>query len=202
MSKLKMLFSLSFMAFLLIAVGCEEDEPVISTPVKVEAKTFKNLAADAATPRTNKFTLFRLSDGAIVPNTDSASTKWDLGFRATTIIVNGGTSGPGKGAAQILNGIYAELKEAPLEGYAVDANPNFAIPTGSDKGWYNYNPATNLITPLAGKVIMLRTAEGKYAKMEILSYYENAPTSPSATDKGRFYTFRYSYQTDGTRRLE
>jgi hypothetical protein len=202
MLKSKILFGLSFMALLLSTTGCEEDEPVISTPVKVEAKSFKNLAADAATPRTNRFTLFRLADGAIVPNTDSASTKWDLGFRATTIIVNGGTSGPGKGAAQIVNGIYAELKEAPLEGYAVDANPNFAIPTGSDKGWYNYNSSTNLIMPIAGKVIMLRTADGKYAKMEVISYYENAPANPSTADKGRFYTFRYSYQADGTRRLE
>jgi hypothetical protein len=189
---------LALLATLLSA--CKEDEVV--EPVKVEAKTFRNLAADAGTPRTGRYTLFRFSDGAIVPTADSASTKWDIGFKATTIIVNGGTSGPGKGGAQVLSGIYSELLEAPIDGYAVDALPNYAIPTGSDKGWYNYNPSANVITPIAGKIIVIRTADGKYAKMEILSYYENAPASPVPTDKSRYYTFRYGYQPDGSRSLK
>ena len=37
---------------------------------------------------------------AAVRAADSTGTAWDLGFRGTTIIVNGGTSGPGAGTAQ------------------------------------------------------------------------------------------------------
>ena len=38
-------------------------------------------------------------------------------------------------------------------------------------------------------------ADGKYAKVEILSYYQGAPDSPDAfTDQSRYYTFNYVYQ--------
>jgi len=42
-------------------------------------------------------------------------------------------------------------------------------------------------------VLVIRTHDGKYAKLEILSYYENA--EPNATfDNYRYYTFDYVYQ--------
>jgi hypothetical protein len=69
-------------------------------------------------------------------------------------------------------------------------------------GWYNYDGATNIVTPIAGKVILIRTATGKYAKLEIVSYYQNAPATPTATSVSRYYTFRYLYQPDGTRNLK
>ena len=52
-----------------------------------------------------------------------------------------------------------------------------AICTGSDNGWYNYNRATNLILPIPGRTIVLRTADGNYAKMRILSYYKDSRVS-------------------------
>ena len=68
------------------------------------AKTITSLAADPGTgvdPQTGqpigttgKFTLFNFSSGLNVANTDSASIKWDIGFKGTTIIFNSGTSGP------------------------------------------------------------------------------------------------------------
>lgn len=179
-------------------------------PQPLRATIFRDLPADPTVisgtgqplPGTNRFTLFRLRDSTIVANADSASTNWDLGFRGTTIIVNGGTSGPGQGAALIQDGIFDELKTAPTTGYAQDATPNYAIPAGSGRGWYVYNPQANLITPLAGKVFFLKTAEGRYAKLEILSYYRGAPAQPTATSPGRYYTFRYIYQPDGSPKLD
>jgi hypothetical protein len=48
---------------------------------------------------------------------------------------------------------------------------------------------TNIISPIPGKVLVIRTRDGRYAKVEILSYYENQDTAAS----GRFYTFNYAY---------
>ena len=76
-----------------------------------------------------------------------------------------------------------------------DSETSLAIPTGSDNGWYNYNPATFTITPLAGKILVFRTRDNRYAKVEILSYYQDAPSNPDPfTDEGRYYTFNYVYQ--------
>jgi hypothetical protein len=42
--------------------------------------------------------------------------------------------------------------------------------------------------------LVFRTHDGKVAKVEILSYYRDAPAQPNAfTDEARFYTFRYVY---------
>jgi hypothetical protein len=104
------------------------------------------------------------------------------------------------------------LLEAPLEGYKSD-NKNGAtaaernvLPVTSGAGWYTYVPASNLVSPIAGKVIVVKTSEGRYAKVEILSYYQNAPANPSpeptGTDKDRYYTFRYVYQPNDTRSFQ
>jgi hypothetical protein len=80
-------------------------------------------------------------------------------------------------------------------------NANLAIPTGSGQGWYTYNGGAMVNTPTAGKIIVVKTSEGRYAKMEILSYYEDAPASPVNTDIARYYTFRYVYQPNANRNL-
>lgn len=185
----------------------------------LNAVTFANLPADppsagynptngAPIGVTNKFTFFSFSTGAIVANTDSATNKWDLGFRGTTIIVNGGTSGSGSTTAQVITGTFESYNTAPATGYSPDnlasASAPYAIPTGSGRGWYNYDYTTNLITPIAGKIILVKTTAGKYAKMEIISYYKNQtmPTTPTLTPNDRYYTFRYIYQPDGSTNLK
>lgn len=194
--------------------GCDKEED----PIPVVSTTFSNLAADPGTgfnPNTGqptgltrKFTLFSFKTGTVVANTDSASTKWDLGFNGTTIIVNSATSGPGTSQAQIIGGIFDELVEAPETGFKSDndpapiggaPNPNLAIPTGSGQGWYTYDGAVMVNRPTAGKVIVVKTSEGRYAKMEILSYYKDAPASPTSSSVARYYTFRYVYQPNDTR---
>ena len=60
-----------------------------------------------------------------------------------------------------------------------------------------------IVSPIAGRVIIVKTADGKFAKLEILSYYKNAPATPNAmTDMARYFTFRYVYQPDGSKKLE
>lgn len=194
----------------LALTACQTENAVTTQPV--QSQTIKNLAADTLASNsqtgqpaagTGKYTLFSLKDGKQMANTDSATTNWDLGFRATSIIVNGGAIRTGQGGAYICTGTFDELTTVPASAtFATDQSPSqLAVPTGSGKGWYNYSSTTNLLTPVPGRVLVIRTADGKYAKLEILSYYKDAPVQPAATDKSRYFTFRYLYQPDGTMKL-
>lgn len=153
------------------------------------------------------FTFYSLRDGAVVPVADSASTEWDLAFKSTTILVNGGTSGPGEGGVVVLEDTsFAAVTEAPPpEAYVVDEGTDrmeTAIRGGAGNGWYDYDFATGIVSPRP-VVLAVRTADGRYAKVQIESYYLGAPGPDEiAPDAGfRFYTFRYLLQPDGSRRL-
>ena len=208
----KSLLSCITIAGFTLLMSCSKSDPV---PVTLTANTVANLAADPPSGGynpingqpigvTKKYTLFSFKSGMAVANVDSASSKWDIGFNGTNIIVNSGTSGPGTASAQVVNGIFTDITLAPDDGYKQDnkVTPFYAITRGSGNGWYNYNQASNLISPIAGRILVIKTADQKYAKMEILSYYQNSPVSPSSTDKDRYYTFRYVYQSDGSKNLK
>lgn len=199
----------------IVLVSCEKEKT--ETPVVLQAQTVNDLAADpiiGISPQgqpygSGKFTLFSLENNMIVSNSDSATNKWDLGFRGTTIITNGGTGGPANGGAFIYIGTFTDLSQVPADStFRTDNAPvSYAITTGSDKGWYHYDGATQLVTPIPGRVLVIRTASGKYAKVEIQNYYKGGITpDASATDddklnKQRYYTFRYTYQPDGTKKF-
>lgn len=199
---------------LVALTSCSDDSTTPAVPV--QSRTVRDLAADPTTPvsttgtsttatqpvaATNKYTLYRLSDSTIVANTDSATTRWDIGFRATNIIVNGGAIRSGQGGAYVHSGTFDALTTIPESAtFATDQSASqLAIPTGSGNGWYNY--ANTIITPIPGRVLVVRTGDGKYAKVEILSYYRGAPATPTATSVSRYYTFRYVYQPNGSKTL-
>src|SRR5687767_1712044 len=210
----------SFIVLLLLAgslvfVSCEKEKT--EAPVVLQAQTVNDLAADpiiGISPQgqpygSGKFTLYSLENNQVISNSDSATNKWDLGFRGTTIITNGGTGGPANGGAFIYTGIFNDLSQVPADStFRTDNAPtSYAITIGSDKGWYHYDGATQLVTPIPGRVLVIRTASGKYAKVEIQNYYKGGITpDASATDddkltKQRYYTFRYIFQPDGTKKF-
>jgi hypothetical protein len=194
-------------------VACTKSDS--TTVMPVTAVTVKDIPADTVVglsaqgiPITNgKYTFYSLEKNAVVPNSDSASSKWDIAFMATKIITNGGTSGTGLGGAFIYTGLFDALTTIPTDSvFKTDNAPaSYAITYGSGKGWYNYDGLTNIITPLAGRVLVIRTASGKYAKMEITSYYKGGVTLPATAsdvdklNKQRYYTFRFAYQPNGTK---
>ncbi|MGK0356595.1 MAG: hypothetical protein ACJATY_002244 [Spirosomataceae bacterium] len=90
----------------------------------------------------------------------------------------------------------------PLVAFTADSDESLAVPTGSGNGWYNYNPQNNEVLPIAGKVLFIKTADGKFAKMEILGYYKDMPAIIDRSSQSRYYTFRYAYQPDGSRTFE
>ncbi|WP_411029219.1 HmuY family protein [Spongiimicrobium sp. 3-5] len=197
--------SVSFFALLLafiLMIGCssDDDNEIVLTPV--QSKTASNIPAPLiggqGEPETGPFTKFSFATGTV---TDS-DTAWDIAFRGTTIAVNGGTvTGTddepvrnGNAGASVETGTFASITSADGISFDTDADTAFAIPTGSDNGWYNYNFMTNVVSPIPGRVLVIRTYDGKYAKVEILSYYRDAPATPDPdVDEYRVYTFNYVY---------
>lgn len=174
----------------------------LSTAVKANLKTVRDLDASVT-----NHTLFNLETGHTVPISDSATTKWDIGFKGTTIIVNSGANGLGTVTAQVASTNFDDLLMAPTSGYAQDSVSGNAIPTGSGNGWYNYaGPPTHIIAPIGGKTIVVKTNSGKYAKLEVISYYQGNPdlnqyTAFPPSESSKFYTFRYYIQNDGSDNL-
>ncbi len=208
------------MIILLASCSKNSNNSVTNTVVAV---TVNNLMADTilglapGAPPTGgfpyasgKYTLYSLERNEVVPNTDSATNKWDVGFRGTTIITNSGNSGPGAGGGFVQVGLFADITAvSPDSTIKVDNAPtSYAITSGSNRGWYVYDAPNNLVTAIPGRVLIFRTATGKYAKMEILNYYKGGVTpAASASDadkltKQRYYTFRYVYQSNGTKSFQ
>jgi len=205
-----------FLSLALALVACSKKEETIVVPVTVSTLTVNDLAADTVTglgadgrPQSaGTTTYYSLVDNKIVTKADSATTKWDIAFSSTKILVNSGTSGPGLGGAFVFKGLFDDLKTIPADSsFATDNSTaaSYAIPLGSGRAWYTYDGLTTLVSPIAGRVLVIRTANGKYAKIEILNYYKGGVTlasTASVNDKlfnQRYYTFRYAYQPNGSK---
>lgn len=148
--------------------------------------------------RQDVFTYYSLRDSAIVARADSNSTKWDLAFKSTTVLINGGSSGPGEGGAILLTATdYDTLSMAPDSEYAVDMEGQPAI----GRAWYTYTgPPSHHILINPGVVLVVRTADGRFAKLKITSYYKGGEAVPSSAEaRGRFLNFTYTFQPDGSR---
>lgn len=198
---------LSLLALVLFTASCSSDDnkneetPVVTTKV---SNIYAPQTGGQGQPVGGDFAKFSFSQNKTV--TDDS---WDIAFRGTTIIVNGGakisatdTGEPerkGQGAVSIVSGTFANVTVFPAAAtFAQDQDKVYAIPTGSGNGWYDYNGSTNIISPRAGKVFVVKTHDGKYAKFEILSYYKDAPAAPVATSEARYYTFNFAYQANST----
>lgn len=182
----------------LTAGACSDKTTIVEPPAIVEQPTTMMRDLPADTGSTGHYTFFRLKDSTIVPLADSNSTKWDLAFNSTSILTNGGANGPGEGGSILLTGMeFDTLGSAPESGYTAGAVA---------KDWYTYTgstgtpPHTILMKP--GVVLVIKTAEGKYAKLQIQSYYKGAPANLTGAEPSRYYTFRYFYQPNGSRTLK
>ena len=193
------LFALSII--LISFYNCKDEEPSL---LDIQSVSVEDLHAPQdggqGQPISGAFTRFDFETGL---QTES-DTEWDIAFRGTSIIVNGGTSlgtndepeRTGDAGVYIYNGTMAEMVAINTSLITQDSSEGYAIASGSGNGWYTYTgPPTYLISPTPGKILVFRTRDGKYAKMEILSYYLGAPENPDAfSDPSRYYTFNYVYQ--------
>lgn len=153
---------------------------------KPEITVIKDLNAN-----TKSYIYFSLVTGKEVPAADAKTKNWDIAFSKTTIATNSGTSGPGQGGAIVLEKPFDQISEAPNDGYKTDGDAGYAIPGGSGNSWYKYDMSVHAILPIPGRTLLVRTADGKLAKLEIISYYKGAPEDVP-TEESSYYTFRYS----------
>jgi len=87
---------------------------------------------------------------------------------------------------------FHEVVAAPDSGWvASDARHDSA--NAAITRWYDYGFTSHLLTPKA-RVYAVRTADGRFAKLRLLSYYCPGPTPGCIT-------FEYVYQGDGSRVL-
>ena len=164
--------------FLLIFSSCSKEDEI--QLLDIVSEKFENLYAPQdggrnqrtgqMEPVSGEFTKFNFSTGQIT----TSETDWDVAFRATTIIVNGGVSletideptRTGNSAVYIANGTMSSVTDVDLMSLTQDSSNGYAVPTGGGNGWYTYQgPPVNLISPTPGKILVFRTNDGKYAKI-------------------------------------
>lgn len=174
-----------------------------TTVLTVGAELHQNTLTVDATDREN-WAYINLTEGETVDIADAAtSMAWNLGFKRTGVIVNGGVSGPGKTGALALEDIsFEDVLEAPKEEYVSDTEQIATFARGD--GWYTYTgPPNHWVLPNS-KVYILRipadpTAESEgpydYAKVRFIGYYENNETKEGSG----YVTIEYVLQDNGTR---
>jgi hypothetical protein len=118
--------------------------------------------------------------GSVIDGPES----WDLAFRRYAIV-----AGPGAGILDLGEVRFDAVRTVPATGYL--ANEGRADPRNpAIASWYAYGFLSHVLSPKP-RVWAVRTADGRYAKLEMLGYYcpGSTPGCP---------TFRYVYQGDGS----
>lgn len=146
----------------------------------------------------NVWIYFDFSRGAVVPVLDPRKDAWDLAFKRYVMRTNGGRSNPdGQGAVlKLRERDLAAVSQVP-EGidFQADIHPKNRLHPFNPvlEKWYNYSYLANVLAPKP-ELYVVRTQDGKYAKMRMLSYYCTGSVAGCMT-------FEYVYQGDGSRRL-
>ena len=209
--KMKNIF-VSFLCIITFLSSCEKsnnhniiNEELLSF-VELNASDFVLNISDTSV--TGKFTKFSFSEGDTVNH-----NNWDIAFRGTTLIVNGGEKAhndqpdrTGNAAVYIAIGTMSEINSVDTNRLLQDNSSGSAILENmmvddlgiSGEGWASYNYQTHIISPIPGRILVFRTHNNKYAKMEILYFYDSLNPDTGNGDIGGYYTFNYVYQSDGT----
>lgn len=143
----------------------------------------------------NVYQYFNFDKGKTVLSTDN----WHMALYNSEITFNT-TEGV---EAQILTGTsFASQTTAPTTGYTS------TIDVTSGTGYFDYTGApAHIIYPFADKLIAVKLADGRYVKVELISYYKYAPVNildSVYTDvTSKFYAFRYlvSSSTDWSQQV-
>ena len=217
---------LSFLAIVIVFSGCTKDSPDPETII-TETITELDAQADSTWNSGNMglfhfgpYTKFSFSEGGIV--SDSAE-NWDIAFRNSKILVNGGVgelqdlgqpNRTGDAAAYIIDGVMSEITSVNEDLLIQDGDNTSMYGTTAiiddqgqaGLGWSIYIegnihadlPIWPSLEPESGKILVFRTHDGNhYAKIEMLNFYSDGwtPSSPFPSFGG-FYTFNYVYQSE------
>lgn len=156
---------------------------------------------------------------SIVDPSKANGADWDIKFRYTPfdttqqgigrfvaiytnlgpIFFNSGTvNSGGQTQAVIVNSAFESVTNPSLYTVRNDdtSKTGRIIPISlgtSDFFIYNGTPGTtqHTVTANPAKTIVIKTKSNKFVKMQLLSIYKDAPTTPTRATPTNFYTFRY-----------
>jgi hypothetical protein len=110
-----------------------------------------------------------LTRGTVVE--EPAPDAWDLAFRRFEVRVNGGAGSAAAGGVVLLEELSLDsVRGVPGEGYVgMTARGRDTTHTVLD-GWYSYSFTTHVLRP-EPRTYAVRTAAGRHAALEFVSYY-------------------------------
>lgn len=200
--------TLAIITTLFVFTSCDNES------IELNDLKSKEVTLSRKTTYGNDWIYYSLKEGKEISGLDEASSKdtdtWDIAFNRYNVRTNSGSSGKGKGGvydAGIVD--WMSVTEASENGYIVDGIIDIVEKfngTGVDYMSSNGNVVfKNCITQTYGApgptytptehVYVMKTAKGKYAKILITSFYDNDGNSG-------YISFRYSYQSNGSRKFE
>jgi hypothetical protein len=175
-----------------IAVRLARPEPPAFAPSPVEPRPEavglvgpEVYTVDATAP--DRWRFFSFARGSVLE--DPGPLEWDLAFRRFQILANGGAGFAGRGGILDLGEVpFDSVRSVPVVRYEETRAARDSVnPAVED--WYTYSFVSHLLSPRP-RVYAVRTADARYAKMEILGYY-----CPGAVPG--CLTFRYVFQGGG-----
>ena len=185
--------SISVVAVVLVALTLRQAEvptyaPTPPAPTDVGRALVGPIVYTVDATDAERWRHFSFQLGAVVDESNPAG--WDLAFRRYQIIANGGRGVTGRAGIRDLGSVaFASVHTVPADGYEeTQSSPDPRNPAIA--GWYTYGFFSHVLDPKP-HVWAVRTADGRYAKLQILGYY--CPGSQPGC-----LTFRYVFQGDGS----
>ncbi len=202
------LLSLVLLSSSLIFSSCEKEEEVEEPVVTINTGTVSLTKQNNVTP--DVWVYYSFTTMAELSGIDSSnfatSTDWDIAFHSRHVRLNGGQSGAGMGESYDAGIVDFDgltdanettfVKDSTIQIYAGmgDFGPIYITSPASTvfENAFDYDENTHPPTYSASNhVYVFKTQAGKYAKIQLLDYYNE-------TGDSGYITFKYSYQTDGT----
>jgi hypothetical protein len=201
---------ISLWTVVLLLIGCSgetvsHDDPTSSTyqptppqPQEVVARLVGPSVYTIDARSRDVWMYFDFARGSVVTVQDPKTEAWDLMFQRYVMKTNGGQTNPtGQGALlSMKEHDFAAVTTVPDKAeFVTDVHPKNRPSSYNPvmEKWFNYSYLANVLVPKP-LVYLVRTHDGKYAKMHILSYY-------CANKSAGCLTFEYVYQGDGSPRL-
>jgi hypothetical protein len=210
-----------FIISMLMLVACSKKNAGLDE-TKGNSITIKDLVGDtSASMQTGgtasfKNLYFSFATGAAVTisDADKTTTKWDLAFTGpynSEVYVNyggykynPGYNGPGQGAVIQIDKPFDQVTTAPSPTeFDAATMTKIGWDAGNGAGWFFYSLDNHIAVAIKNRTFVLRTADGKFAKLELLNVYKGNP--PVVTDlfwPAPYFTFRYFVQADGSNNLQ
>ena len=168
----------------------------VAAPIEKEALTFTKNIGETQIDATNmtNWQYFSLAKGTVVTvTTPENDLTWDIAFKGYYVKLNGGVNGKGKGEAlKTESKDFDTVKETIKVGFEKDKEVSFSNRDGSTikekispvltggfgstTGTINLNPANmkewgGVYAPNKW-VYIIKTADGKYAKVQVIDFYK------------------------------